>query len=255
MFRDIDLVQRLWRGETVEFPGATSNNVAIRTLPRPVQGTLPTWITTAGNVDTYIAAGRIGANVLTHLLGQSVEEITPKIAAYRQARAEAGFDPDTGIVSLMLHTFVGSDDETVRNIVRGPMKAYLGTSLSLLKKYAWAFPAFKRPKDMSADLGNDFESLTPDEQDAVLEHAFERYFVTSGLFGRPETCLAMVEQLKAIGVNEIACLIDFGAPEQAVLDSLPYLNQVRQLSNPCPLAACAAAQVSTAPAHDESIPV
>ncbi len=254
MFRDIDLVQRLWRGETVEFPGATSNNVAIRTLPRPVQGTLPTWITTAGNVDTYIAAGRIGANVLTHLLGQSVEEITPKIAAYRQARAEAGFDPDTGIVSLMLHTFVGSDDETVRNIVRGPMKAYLGTSLSLLKKYAWAFPAFKRPKDMSADLGNDFESLTPDEQDAVLEHAFERYFVTSGLFGRPETCLAMVEQLKAIGVNEIACLIDFGAPEQAVLDSLPYLNQVRQLSNPCPLAACAAAQVSTAPAHDESIP-
>ncbi|MBL8829167.1 MAG: LLM class flavin-dependent oxidoreductase, partial [Planctomycetaceae bacterium] len=254
MFRDIDLVQRLWRGESVEFPGATGNNVSIRTLPRPVQGTLPTWITTAGNVDTYIAAGRIGANVLTHLLGQSVEEITPKIAAYRQARAEAGFDPDTGIVSLMLHTFVGSDDETVRNIVRGPMKAYLGTSLSLLKKYAWAFPAFKRPKDMSADLGNDFESLTPDEQEAVLEHAFERYFVTSGLFGRPETCLEMVEKLKAIGVNEIACLIDFGAPEQAVLDSLPYLNQVRQMSNPCPLAACATTPNIATPAHDESIP-
>ena len=46
-------------------------------------------------------------------------------------------------------------------------KPDLGTSLSLLKKYAWAFPAFKRPKDMSADLGNDFESLTPDEQDAL----------------------------------------------------------------------------------------
>ena len=61
----------------------------------------------------------------------------------------AGFDPATGQVALMLHTFVGPDEAAVRNVVRGPLKAYLGTSLNLLKQYAWAFPAFKRPKNAS----------------------------------------------------------------------------------------------------------
>ena len=94
-----------------------------RTLPRPVQPELPVWVTTAGNPETYVQAGRIGANVLTHLLGQSVEQLAPKIAAYRQARADAGFDPDAGIVTLMLHTFVGDDEDVVREAVREPLKA------------------------------------------------------------------------------------------------------------------------------------
>src|SRR5690606_12071647 len=74
MFDGIEQVQRLWRGETVTFEGATPDPVAVTTLPRPVQPELPTWITSAGNPETYIQAGRIGANVLTHLLGQSVEQ-------------------------------------------------------------------------------------------------------------------------------------------------------------------------------------
>ena len=42
--------------------------------------------------------------------------------------------------------------------------------------------------------------------DAILAHAFERYFTTAGLFGTPETCLATVERLREMGVDEIACL-------------------------------------------------
>ncbi len=48
------------------------------------------------------------------------------------------------------------------------------------------------------------------EMDALLEHAFARYYGTSGLFGTPERCLAMVDRLSEAGVDEIACLIDFG---------------------------------------------
>ncbi|MGC3972487.1 MAG: LLM class flavin-dependent oxidoreductase [Pirellulales bacterium] len=235
MFRDLEIVKRLWRGETVEFPGATGKPLAVQTLPRPIQPELPVWITTAGNLDTYIQAGRIGAHVLTHLLGQSVEELAPKIAAYRQARAEAGFDPNTGIVSLMLHTFVGPDSAKVRETVRGPLKSYLGTSLSLLKQYAWAFPAFKRPAGATVDKGDDFASLTPEENDALLDFAFERYYETSGLFGDLPQCAAMVDRLKGIGVDEIACLIDFGVPTDTVLAHLPYLNLVREQAAPVDL--------------------
>jgi natural product biosynthesis luciferase-like monooxygenase protein len=231
MFRDLEIVKRLWRGEAVEFPGATGAPISIRTLPRPIQKELPVWVTTAGNIDTYKMAGAVGAHVLTHLLGQSVDDLAPKIAAYRAARAEAGFDPEAGIVSLMLHTFVGEDEGEVRNIVRGPLKKYLGTSLNLLKQYAWAFPAFTRKKEMASDAGNDFETLTAEEQDALLEFAFERYYETSGLFGNAEQCQAMVDRLKAIGVGEIACLIDFGIPTETVLAHLPQLNAVRVQAN------------------------
>ncbi|MFN0242929.1 MAG: MupA/Atu3671 family FMN-dependent luciferase-like monooxygenase [Planctomycetota bacterium] len=228
MFESTETVQKLWRGDTVEFPGATGTTVAVRTLPRPVQKELPIWVTTAGNPETYEQAGRIGANVLTHLLGQSIEQLAPKIALYRKARAEAGFDPDAGVVSLMLHTYVGDSDEQVRDIVRQPLKNYLGTSLSLLKQYAWAFPAFQKPKNVAADAaGDEFSQLTPEEHDALLEHAFERYYETSGLFGTQETCIAMVDSLSAIGVDEIACLIDFGVPTDLVLPMLNDLDRVR----------------------------
>ncbi len=231
MFRDIEVVRRLWSGTEVEFPGPTGAPVTLRTLPRPIQSELPIWITTAGNVETYIEAGRIGANVLTHLLGQSVEELAPKIAAYRAARAAAGFDPTTGIVSLMLHTFVGPDEAAVREQVRGPLQKYLSTSLNLLKKYAWSFPAFKRPENLPAEAGDEFQGLTSDEQQAVLDHAFDRYYESSGLFGSADRCLAMIERLKGIGVNEVACLIDFGVPTPKVLEHLRYLNELRKRAN------------------------
>ena len=87
------------------------------TLPRPVQSELPVWVTSAGNPETYRMAGEAGANVLTHLLGQSVQEVANKIRIYREARAAAGHDPAAGIVTLMLHTFIGDDQDEIREIV------------------------------------------------------------------------------------------------------------------------------------------
>ena len=67
---------------------------------------------------------------------------------------------------------------------------------------------------------------------AVMDHAFERYFRTSGLFGTPDMCLEMTDRLSALGVDEIACLIDFGVDADAVLDGLRYLDEVRRRSEP-----------------------
>ncbi len=260
MFEGIEQVKQLWRGDAVEFPGATGEPLSVTTLPRPVQPELPVWITSAGNPETYIQAGRIGANVLTHLLGQSVEQLAPKIEAYRQARAEAGFDPDGGTVTLMLHTFVGDDDDAVREQVRQPLKEYLGTSFSLLKEYAWSFPAFQRPGGETDEDGladEAFENLSDEDLDAVLEFAFLRYYETSGLFGSPDRCLRMVDQLKGIGVTEIACLVDFGVATDVVLDSLPALDRVRQATNPAPGATegatVGAAAGGDQPAADQSV--
>ncbi len=232
MFRDIEKVRALWRGETVTFSGVNGVEEHITTLPRPVQAELPVWVTTAGNPDTFIEAGRIGANILTHLLGQSVEQLAPKLEAYRQARADAGYDPATGIVSLMLHTYIGEDDDEVRELVRQPLKDYLGTSVSLVKEYAWAFPAFQRPEGYDVSSDDDLiAQLSPEDTDAVLEFAFLRYYETSGLFGTPESCQPMVDKLKGIGVDEIGCLIDFGVPTDTVLENLTFLDEAKNLAN------------------------
>ncbi len=111
----------------------------VRTLPRPVQPELPIWLTTAGRPETYRQAGLIGAQVLTHLLGQSVEELGAKLALYRQAWREAGH-PGEGRVTLMLHTLIGHDEAQVKALVRQPMKEYLRSSVDLIKGYAWSFP-------------------------------------------------------------------------------------------------------------------
>ncbi len=232
MMEQIDVVRRLWRGEAVEFENPLGKMVPLTTLPRPVQPELPFWITTAGNPETYRTAGRMGANVLTHLLGQSFDEVAVKIAAYRQARAEAGLDPAAGTVTLMLHTFVGTDNDEVRELVREPMKDYLRASMKLVLGFAWTFPAFKRPGGVDSTPDDvDLASLSDEETEAILDFAFDRYYETSGLFGTPETCLDIVARCAEIGVDEIACLLDFGVDTDAVLGGLPQLKAVRDAAN------------------------
>ncbi|CAM2068664.1 LLM class flavin-dependent oxidoreductase [Sulfidibacter corallicola] len=233
MFENIEVVRKLWRGEAVDFEGGLGNQVPVVTQPRPVQKELPFWITTAGNPDTYRLAARAGGNILTHLLGQSVEEVAEKIRIYRDELKACGRDPKSGKVTLMLHTFVGDDDDEVFELVRKPMKEYLGSSVSLVKNYAWAFPAFKRPEGQEGGALNDIDlgGLDEAEMDGVLEFAFERYFETSGLFGTPERCMEMINRLKEIGVDEIAALIDFGIPTEQVQGMLPRLKEVLDLAN------------------------
>lgn len=228
MFDGLATMRRLWRGEAVTLAGPDERDVTIRTLPRPVQPELPFWITTAGNPDTFRQAGDIGANVLTHLLGQTIDEVAGKIRAYRDARRVAGH-AGPGHVTLMLHTFVGHSDDEVREIVRAPMKQYLGSSLNLVRQHAWSFPAFKgRAVAPDAPTDDLFRNLSAEDLDALLDHSFERYFETGGLFGSEDTCVATVERLRDIGVDEIACLIDFGVPAGRVLSSLDALAAVRR---------------------------
>jgi hypothetical protein len=166
--------------------------------------------------------------VLTHLLGQSVEELGAKLALYRQAWREAGH-PGEGRVTLMLHTLIGRDEAEVKELVRQPLIEYLRSSVDLLKGYAWSFPALKRrPGDDASGGALDLDTLTDQERESVLEYAFERYYETSGLFGTVDSCTARVDRLASIGVDEIACLIDFGVPTDVTLAHLEPLDQLRQ---------------------------
>ncbi len=226
MLRDIETVRKLWRGEAVSFPRQDGTPHEVVTQPRPVSKELPVWVTTAGNPKTWQEAGALGCNVLTHLLGQSVDEVAGKIRLYHEALRGAGHDPKDFTVTLMLHTFLSDSREHAREIAREPMKDYLRSAAGLIKQYAWAFPAFKRPEGVSNAFDLQLDGLEPEEMDAILDFAFERYFNDSGLFGTVEDALKRTEDLQAIGVTEIACLIDYGIDRETVLEGLKPLAQV-----------------------------
>ncbi len=199
----------------------------MRTLPRPIQNKLPTWVTIAGNPETYRQAGEAGAYVLTHLLGQSFDELAHKLAVYREAWQRAGHEGN-GKVTLMLHTFVGEDDNEVHDLVRAPMKRYLQGSLSLASAHICSVPFLQNAENI------DLNAVTPELLDDVLDASFEKYFHMSGLFGSHEKCLDTVDKVEAADVDEIASLIDYGVAPDTVLQSLEHLNVVRILANPKP---------------------
>jgi natural product biosynthesis luciferase-like monooxygenase protein len=211
MFRDIQVVRRLWAGEEVEFEGVGGKKTTVKTLPRPIQRELPIWVTVA-SARTWQRAGEIGANVLTALAAVPLDDLRNSIAAYRKARMEHGHDPRSGVVSLMLHTYVGTDMEAIRDRVRAPLKSYL-------KNYLDQF----RPM-----VGEGItDSSSPEMQD-LLELAFEHYFNNSSMLGTPDKCAAMVERAAAAGVNDIACLVDFGIDFDSTMESLGHLAELRR---------------------------
>lgn len=237
MMHQIEELRALWRGESITRPGGEGTPHQVVTHPRPVQPELPIFVTAAGTPQTYERAGQAGAHLLTHLLGQSVDQLAGKIKLYREAWEKAGH-PGRGIVALMMHAYAGEDIEEVRQTVWHPFREYLRSSVGLIGDLA---------KGRGQDLrGADFSA---EDMEALLDHAFERYFQTSALMGTPESCLAMVEKLKSLDVDDVACLIDFGIPEEKVLASLDLLADVHRRANPRTVGPAESAADQSVPAH------
>jgi natural product biosynthesis luciferase-like monooxygenase protein len=214
MFQNISLVRRLWAGEEVEIAGVGGKKVPVRTLPRPVQTELPFWVTVASE-RTWIRAGEAGANVLT-AFSTSLDELKESIQQYRRARMENGHDPRTGIVSLMLHTYIGTDEEQVRAMVEKPMKNYLQTYINQF-----------RPM-----VGDNVVDPSSPEMQGLLDAVFERYFNYASLLGTPEKCAALIQQLASAGVNDLACLLDFGLDYETTMEGLHRLAALRESLQP-----------------------
>ena len=224
LFEHIEALRKLWRGEPLAAVNPLGEAVQLRTMPRPVQAELPVWVTVAGNPETFRQAGAIGANILTHLLGQTLDALAQKIQVYRRAWEEAGH-PGRGHVTLMLHTFVGEDDEEVRRQVKGPMLRYLASSANLVGHHVSSVPFFQQRGAACSS------AMSAEDMDAALEFSFERYYQSHSLLGTLNDCLERTDRLRAIEVDEVACLIDFGMEADQVLDALPLLDELRQLAN------------------------
>jgi natural product biosynthesis luciferase-like monooxygenase protein/amino acid adenylation domain-containing protein len=216
MMDQLDAVRRLWRGESITFRNGVGRDVPVRVWPRPKQDEVPVWITAAGHPLTFQKAGEIGANLLTHLLGKDIAALAENIALYRRALSDNGFDPAQRTVTVMVHAYMGSDEAAVKRAVQGPLKAYLESSIDLARLAG------------DTDDGPGYQDLPPHQKELMLDRAFERYYNDGALIGTPEKCAGFVSRLHSLGVNELACLVDFGLGYAEVMDGLSHLARFKQ---------------------------
>lgn len=221
MFDQIVTVRKLWGRERLQRENSLGRQLEIETYPPPVQQQLPVWVTSSGNEETFRRAGEIGAHILTHLLGQNLEDLAAKIEVYRAALAHHHGPTLNRKVSLMLHTFIGPDPQSVRGHVEHPLRDYLRSAINLEKRAAEGGGV------ISGGHNVDPRFLSQESVSEIIDIAFERYVTTGALIGTAQSCQDFVWNLKRIGVDEIACLIDFGVPDTVVLDNLRHLNDLR----------------------------
>jgi hypothetical protein len=123
----------------------------------------------------------------------------------------------------MLHTLATADNAHAWTAARAPLRSYLRSALEL---------------ELRASAGGGRVSggrriAVPALSEAVVEELLDertrRFFDDASLLGAVPKCLAMLEAVAAAGVDEVACLIDFGPSRQLVLDSL---NRLAPLLHP-----------------------
>lgn len=201
-------VQRIWRGEQLTWDNGVGKSITCQVFPRPIQKTLSMWLTCSGNPERFRDAGERGFNVLTGLIFMSAEVLEEHVAIYRDAWRKAGH-PGRGIVTCMLHGFVGASDEDTVSQVWEPLSQYMASSIDLWKK-------------------SDPQLARLVERKGGMNIATRRYYKGSGLFGDVDTCTARVGQLRGVGIDEIACLVDFGVRPDQVLKGIERLADLQQ---------------------------
>lgn len=213
MLSGIDTVRRLWRGDHIRRTNGDGREVEVRILPRPVQSEIPIWLT-CQSVETFEEAGRRGYSVLTNLSFNVPGQLAERISRYRQARR--AFDGECGHVALMVHTFVGVSDREAEAVTRPALRTYLRHNLALRSSFSAA-------KGRQEETDTDPDSI---ELEPIIDRGVQRLYKWAGLIGSPDTCRQRMDAFRGWGVDELACLIDFGVEPGLTMESLPRLKEL-----------------------------
>lgn len=194
-------IRQVWKTGHFSFQQQSGVKQELPVFPRPKSNDIDVSIAVAGAPASYLEAADCGAGVYTHLASQTLDDLAKNISLYR-ANLPRGVE---GEVALLLHTFVAETDDAARSIARKPLQEYL---LRFLQVGSVAMEGRGQTPQMLAEV------------------AAERYLRGRSLIGSRSSCLELLSQLEKIGVNEVACLVDFGVKETVVAENLRHLEML-----------------------------
>ncbi|MEV0232206.1 MupA/Atu3671 family FMN-dependent luciferase-like monooxygenase [Nonomuraea sp. NPDC050786] len=208
-FATVDTLRALWRGEELAL-SPDGELPPVRTYPAPMGRDIPLWLTAMSGPATFEEAARRGCRVLTAYLQQDRSQVERNVRVYREAFSPAspGGRPH---VTLMMHACVTETAEQALAAVERPLITYQREFLDL--------------HDRTVRAG-DLEELTEEEKDELASYAARKYAAERGLIGGREEVAARLDDLASIGVDEVACLVDFGLEPELVFQTLKQLAVV-----------------------------
>lgn len=209
----LERIKRLWRGDTLQLPRGDGALADVKLYPTPLTRALPTWLTSAGNPQTFAAAGRIGANVLTYGALFDMDGLAERVQLYRHTLRENGFDPAEHKVTVWLQACVGDDGEDVRREAFDALRWYFRSDA---RRLFAGLVAHHTKRDAGTIAEADFDSYVE-----LLCHRL----VENGMLvvGTPAECRKTLERLRASGADEVACQVDFGLSAARQLGTLEQL--------------------------------
>jgi natural product biosynthesis luciferase-like monooxygenase protein len=213
MYEKIAIIQRLWRGEKISLPNGAGVMTDVGILPAPIQRELPIWLTGQSD-DSFLNAGKLGFNVLTanFALRHSMKEFTRKSQIYREAIRE--HHGRKGHITLMAHTFAGKNHEEIHAVAAPAMAKYLKVNIEMQKDHS-----------LGAKQNTGFSTVSDKESDVLIRNQVANDLNSPLSFvGTLDECARQAERLGESGVDEIACLIDFGIGFESVMASLERLG-------------------------------
>ncbi len=203
-------LRRLWNGEPIAFRDADGRYFNAR-MPRVSRADVPLALTVSNRPEQFELAAEQGLDVLTHLLEQDVTQLSRNIERYRQTWQTChGEASPPGRVVLMLHTYLDADDDTASAVAQPFLARYLASARNALRS-----------------LANGHETPEPHTESGLLDSAARQLIAERSLICGAGTARRRLRQLQRLGVDEIACLIDFGPDRAAILASLERLATVR----------------------------
>jgi amino acid adenylation domain-containing protein/natural product biosynthesis luciferase-like monooxygenase protein len=184
-------------GHSIARRNGLGKETSVRIFPHHVQKDVPIWIDVTSE-SLFAEAGKQGTRLFVHLAGQDIVALARNIQIYEEAFNQARHDVTSRGVTVSLLSFVSSDDQNLEDIIKRPLKSFVDNHPLLVHK-SW--------RDLNVD--------------ELMEQ-----FQLNTLCGTVSFCKDVIRQLLAIGVDEIACITDFGVEPKFLLPSLENLKKV-----------------------------
>jgi len=195
----LDIVARALRDGHVAYAGSHYTVPEVELVPRPVQPAGDLLWVAASSIEAATLAGRSGGHLLLSR-GMPAPDLRAQIAAYRQARSTAGYDPTTARIQVTRGVYVGSSEA-----------AAWAEAEEGIRRYARR-PAPNRTDDAAAHTVDDPRAL-----------AQQGYFIV----GEPEECARQIQVLTSeLPITDLACDVALiGMAYEEVARSLDLLGR------------------------------
>lgn len=200
---DISVLELLWpltRGAQVVIAGEKlirnlqrASQTSEKGLRHKVDAIAPAvgtaMLTALDDTSDWVAAGERGQSVQSTMTGQALAQLSAKIEAYRQAHAQSS--GGSAHVSLSLPALILGSAEQAFEQGRQWWRDRLLNHAELRTQWL--------PGEAAHDDGSNAWTETD------LAQAVERALAHGGLFGSPASCLDLLRELAACGVDELWC--------------------------------------------------